>query len=367
MRIGITLTGDYGWAGGVYYSLNIIKLLQNISLKKNLKIIVIANTSTPLELLSDIPKENIEIVWLDKRTFFYKLLHKIKNDRFIADINALRLDVIYPLMAYDPLHSKLNCRVIYWLYDFQHKFLPELFSKEEIQKRDQTFENIAANAKDIVFSSRDALTHFEQFYLNSQSNKHIFNFVSLLEKIEVDNDQTYDIPNEYCIVCNQFWPHKNHLVVLKALKLLLENQNKMHIVFTGKYDDTRNKSYVDSLKAFIQDEALEPHVTFTGFISRQQQIHLMKNAVAIIQPSLFEGWSTVIEDAKALNKFLIVSDLPVNREQITKNVLFFNASAHVELAGYMSCLPDEHQPTDSMDYQINIEKAKLDLIKLFGI
>ena len=32
------------------------------------------------------------------------------------------------------------------------------------------------------------------------------------------------------------------------------------------------------------------------------QLRLMKESLGVIQPSLFEGWSTVIEDAKALNK-----------------------------------------------------------------
>ena len=44
MRIGIILTGDYSWAGGVYYSLNIIKLLHSISLNKKLTIVVIVNS-----------------------------------------------------------------------------------------------------------------------------------------------------------------------------------------------------------------------------------------------------------------------------------------------------------------------------------
>ena len=43
-----------------------------------------------------------------------------------------------------------------------------------------------------------------------------------------------------------------------------------------------------------------------------------------MQPSLFEGWSTVVEDAKCLNKFIFLSDLPVHREQNPANVCFFD-------------------------------------------
>ena len=41
----------------------------------------------------------------------------------------------------------------------------------------------------------------------------------------------------------------------------------------------------------------------------------MRKAMAVIQPSLFEGWSTVVEDARALGKPMILSDFPVHIEQ----------------------------------------------------
>jgi len=44
----------------------------------------------------------------------------------------------------------------------------------------------------------------------------------------------------------------------------------------------------------------------------------LQNAKAIIQPSYFEGWSTVIEDAKALNKYLIVSILKLIKNKLRK-------------------------------------------------
>ncbi len=38
--------------------------------------------------------------------------------------------------------------------------------------------------------------------------------------------------------------------------------------------------------------------------------------MAVVQPSHFEGWSTLVEDAKTLGKPLFVSNLPVHREQL---------------------------------------------------
>ncbi len=59
----------------------------------------------------------------------------------------------------------------------------------------------------------------------------------------------------------------------------------------------------------------------------------MNNSIAIIQPSLFEGWSTVVEDAKALNKlYYSYLDLEVHREQINNNAYFFNPHEEILLA-----------------------------------
>lgn len=367
MRVGIILTGDYGWAGGVYYSLNVIKLLQAISLSRPLKIVVIVNSSTPADLIAGLLHENTEVTFLDRKPLIYKIYHKVRGTRFIADINALRLDVIYPLIAYDPSHARLNCKCIYWLYDFQHKFLPELFSAEEIKKRDHQFAAIALCAREVVFSSYDSLDHYNRFFPDSKANKHVYNFVSLLDKNIVLSEIPIKIPDNYFIVCNQFWPHKNHLVVLKALKRALDADEKIHVVFTGKFDDGRNKNYVNELRTYIAGQHLEKLVTFTGFISRQHQVNLIVKARAIIQPSFFEGWSTVVEDAKALNKFLVLSDIRVSREQVKNNACFFEPTNDEQLAAILTRLYKENIIIDPLNYNNNIEASKNDLIKLFEI
>ena len=41
----------------------------------------------------------------------------------------------------------------------------------------------------------------------------------------------------------------------------------------------------------------------------------MRHSLALINPSYFEGWSTSVEEAKSLGKRVILSDIPVHREQ----------------------------------------------------
>ena len=50
-------------------------------------------------------------------------------------------------------------------------------------------------------------------------------------------------------------------------------------------------------------------------MNRKKQLCIMKNAAFIVQPSLCEGWGTVLEDAKVVDKAVLLSDIPVHREQ----------------------------------------------------
>ena len=77
------------------------------------------------------------------------------------------------------------------------------------------------------------------------------------------------------------------------------------------------------------------YVSFTGFISREDQLGLIQNSLAVIQPSKFEGWSTVVEDAKALNKYLLLSSIPVHREQLKNNGSFFDSDDFVKLVFFI--------------------------------
>lgn len=55
-------------------------------------------------------------------------------------------------------------------------------------------------------------------------------------------------------------------------------------------------------------------------------------SVAVINPSLFEGWSTTVEEAKSLGVPLILSDLSIHREQTGGAASFFNPEDPTDIA-----------------------------------
>ena len=96
--------------------------------------------------------------------------------------------------------------------------------------------------------------------------------------------------------------------------------------------DYRGTGHVDQFLQAIQRGGIHDSVYLLGFLDREEQLHLMRSALAVIQPSRFEGWSTVVEDCKALGQRLILSDLDVHREQAPPNSVFFPVGNSSELS-----------------------------------
>ncbi|MCK5840202.1 MAG: glycosyltransferase, partial [Bacteroidales bacterium] len=104
-----------------------------------------------------------------------------------------------------------------------------------------------------------------------------------------------------------------------------------------------------------------------GLIPRGDQLLLMKYAKAIVQPSLFEGWSTVIEDAKSLQVPVIASNLPVNIEQLQEKGTYFEPHDYSTLAKILDSYPGRNY-NDKIyeEYEVRMKNAAYEFMKIFN-
>lgn len=334
-RKTITLFFDFNenWIGGTYYILNIIKSLNVLSDIEKPYINVLYNDEKYIKLIKEINYPFINFLFFEIKTqLFKKIINKIS--RFFFNTYFFKTKIkhqgiinLYP-MQYNISIKNVN-GFYFWIPDFQEMYLPELFDKLILKIRKLNHLYLVNNNFPIIFSSYDALNDFNKFYPNNTNKKEVLKFVSIINenylKLNInDLKLKFNINKKYFIVSNQFWVHKNHKIIIEAAKVLKVKNEDFLFVLTGKEYDKRNPEYLNDLKKEIINCDLIDRFRFLGFIERDEQLQLMNNSIAIVQPSLFEGWSTVVEDAKALNHAIILSDIPIHREQISDNCLFFD-------------------------------------------
>jgi glycosyltransferase involved in cell wall biosynthesis len=95
-----------------------------------------------------------------------------------------------------------------------------------------------------------------------------------------------------------------------------------------------------------------------GLVPYRDIMSLLRWSVAVINPSLFEGWSTTVEEAKSMGKTVILSDIPTHREQSPDRGKYFSPHSPAQLA---TLLTSERRRFDDLEDQASVNAAALQL------
>ncbi len=244
-----------------------------------------------------------------------------------ATIRRHGLSVV--LAAFVPPSDLAKVAVVAWIPDFQHLRLPDLFSAEERKHRDDLYRGLAERATRVLLSSKAVAADFAEFAPTHVGKVRVLPFPSLLAFEPPGPPRLasakFHLPEKFALVINQLWRHKNHRLVVDALALLRSGGPRVPVVMVGMpvdYRDPTNATLSELLQA-IARAGVHDQVSILGFLPRDDLIDLMRHAALVIQPSRFEGWSTVVQDCKALGRPIICSDIPVHREQLANPLGFF--------------------------------------------
>lgn len=290
-----------------------------------------------------------------KTITFKKTENRLINNREKKQLKCLmknKIDILLPSMNCES--NDFAIPRIGYIYDFQHKYLPELFSEEECLGRDEHFRNQLKNSKYLIVNAKDVKKDIEKYYPDEKCEIVVLPFKPF-QKPEMKSHpdlRKYNLPKKYYAVCNQFWMHKSHITVFEALEHLYKSGTKdVHVVCTGSLADGRNPQYIDQLKQKISLLECKENIHLLGFIPKDDQIAIMKKSSGLIQPTLFEGGpgggSTY--NALCLGLTCLLSDIPVNKEVVGyDNVYFFEKKNSLELAKLMS----EHINDKAIDEEI---------------
>lgn len=146
------------------------------------------------------------------------------------------------------------------------------------------------------------------------------------------------VPKNYLLFVGSLYPHKNIGVVFKALQSLPNH----HIVLVGS-----RSVFSSEVLTMAKLLGIENRVHFYGRATEGELSTLYSQALALVQPSLSEGFGLTGIEAMAAGTPVIASDIPVFREVYQKAALF--------------CQPQD--PEDFLRAIRSISKEKSTLIK----
>lgn len=371
-KLGLLFNFNPKWTGGIIYLLNAIRILNFLDDKDKPTVVILYNP-TLKKYVDEINYPYLELVPHNFSSIYKGYINSfLKNKNiFVHDLVInYKLDAIFPMHDY-PVKSKLDAKLVSWYADLQHFYYPQFFTKRKRIERNARIKLILKNSKDLVVSSQAVKDDFLKFFKDSKKlNIHIYHFVSIIEGLPDKSFEEicaqYDLPKHFYMISNQFHKHKNHKVVFEAVAELKKKGIEVTVGITGRFPAEPDSSYMHELHDIINKNELKKSIKFLGLIPRGDQLLLMKYCTAILQPSLFEGWSTVIEDAKSLQVPVIAANLNVNIEQLEEKGTYFEPHNVGQLVSILENYPNrDYNKQLYNSYDNRMKNAAYELLSVF--
>lgn len=264
---------------------------------------------------------------------------RLPRDTFEAELGATAAEWVYP--ANEVIQPRSRRRQIGWFADFQHLHLPGLFAARERRERRRHFERVIALADVVVVHNQHSLRDALALAPEHRDKLRVFPFTMMLPA-DLGGDlpravaARHALPERFLMLPAQFWKHKDHRTAFEALHILRRMGHEITLVCTGATFDHRFPDHFASLEDLLRARGLTGQVRILGFLPRVEQVALMRRAAAIVQPSLFEGFSALLEDCRSLGKIVFASDTEMHREQESDDTAYFRAGDPESLAAHIA-------------------------------
>lgn len=357
MKILIYLTGGVHWLGGVQYTRNLLKALallphgerpeivlhvghknaghgyeEEFSSYANVAIDGLANGA------GTNPLATAALRWA-RRIF--------KAGIPLPKLHSEGCEVAFPVKG-PGVHGP--GRKVYWVPDFQYKHFPDFFSAQERNERDAMYRRMFDEPGFLVLSSAAVQADFLRFFPDYRHKPvRVLHFTSVIDQscYLLDPATVCDelgLPPKFVYLPNQMWQHKGFDTAFDAVGILRKRGVIIPLVCTGNPQDYRNGEYYRRLQEVVAANGLGEQIIHLGVLPRTTQLQLYRRAALTLQPSRFEGWSTSVEDARALGRPLLLSDIAVHREQDPAGATFFKTGDPYDLAERLAALWESSKP-----------------------
>jgi glycosyltransferase involved in cell wall biosynthesis len=245
------------------------------------------------------------------------------------ELNRIAYDLFFcPLLVLDPLTVTTPSAVT--IPDLQHEYFPEYFDENTLSWRRHTFRPSAVNA-DIVFtiSQYSKRTIVERFGIAPAKIVVVGLDVDpeFRRQSSPDEQAAFDalsLPEEYLYFPANFWKHKNHSNLLRALRLVVDaGHPNLHLALTGE-----PTTGMDRVSAEAEALGVVDRVKFLGYQSRALIPEIYRHARALVFATRFEGFGIPLLEA-------FHTETPVVTARTT---------SCPEIAGGAAILVDERDP-----------------------
>jgi glycosyltransferase involved in cell wall biosynthesis len=226
---------------------------------------------------------------------------------------------------------------IYQPHDLQHLHFPQYFAKGEFLQRDVWYRVFCEQAAYVCVQTEWTKADLVKSYNLPPDKIAVIPWgVAIDPGTSTSTTATsvvdkYKLPQTFFFYPAVTWPHKNHLIILNALKILRDEKGlRPTLVCTGSITE-----FHKTLEQAAKGNGLTQQVRYLGFIPAEDLQGLYEAASAMVYPSRFEGFGLPILEAYQAGTPVLCSGSSVLPEVAQDGALYFDPDDPAELSSLM--------------------------------
>lgn len=256
--------------------------------------------------------------WILKQAYFFTGFEIFK--KFIPLNVAIKKNDIDLIYFVEPNYQPVVVPYIASVWDIAHlyyPFFPEMYKNEEWEKREVMYQRFLRKASYVITSTNSGKKELEKYYLVPSDKIKVIKtpvadvFFKQISS-ETNVNEKYSLPSSFFLYPAQLWPHKNHYLILSALKQINQKYGKkLHVAFVGS--NKGNKDYLlnEAVKMGVSDQ-----VHFLGFVPFEDLVSLYKKATGLIYTTFVGPEGLPPAEAFVLGCPVIASNINGASEQL---------------------------------------------------
>jgi len=219
------------------------------------------------------------------------------------------------------------------IHDLMHRYekrFSEISAAGEYRNRELKYMNICRCAAGILVDSDLGKRQVMESYGLTADRLHVLPYVApryvYVDGVPEGFDDRYRLPPRYLFYPAQFWEHKNHRNLLKAMAGLKPAIPDLKLVLAG----SEQGAYGATVK-LIKELNLESDIAILGYVPDRDMPELYRRARALVMPTFFGPTNIPPLEAMALGCPVAVSKIYGMPEQVGDAALLFDPSSPEEM------------------------------------
>jgi glycosyltransferase involved in cell wall biosynthesis len=259
---------------------------------------------------------------------------KTPHMRSLAAYNKLDFDIVHSVAGYTH-PDMIGFPGVLTINDLQHLHYPQFFSQEEYAERERLYRESAERAGHIICISEFTRQDVHRQYgipLEKMSTVWIIPsrnvWQPLSESARAVLLSGMQLTGPFFFFPAHCWPHKNHVRLVEAfLRVASDLPANIKLVMTGRpFPDDHPAAMM------IRDKNLSARVVHLGYRSPLEVRALFQGCLALVFPSLFEGYGMPVAEAIIAGKPVLCSNVTSLPELAGDAALTFDPNSVEEIA-----------------------------------